>query len=248
MADPDGEPEDDAREAEAMDELASPSESPGRSPDQNLFFVFSILLTVVLAGVLWLALSSSTPPKLRGSMDMLLQLAFGGTLAYGGFRMLLVFPFRFPDLLAIVIVLSLGLKAQVDVLEVLNSHGITSDFMGDDQRKLSITLQVCMITASILLIGAALGLRHCHLLKIEKPLPRLLAIVSGMLVLPAVAGVFSFPVFLLRDAMTEKVVTDDTPALLLLWLASIICTVVNASHAIRTLSLKEEINAREKMP
>ena len=48
--------------------------------------------------------------------------------------------------------------------------------------------------------------------------------------------------------MTPKVVTEDTTVLLIAWLASVVCTVVNSAHFIRTLALKEEITAREKMP
>lgn len=232
-------------------ELVTARDFAEARPERSLFNSFLLLLGLSVASLLWLALRTEAPPLLRSTMDFFLQISVGCLLAYAAFRTLLVYPFRLPDLLAIVLVLSLGMKVTIDSLYNLMvffnvTMGIETG--SGTEHNLGTVFQMCLITGSILLVGGALGLRACHMLKTENTLSRIISIVSGMLSLPAAAGSVTFGVLIVRDALTEEGAGQDTGLFFLLWALSIMVTVINAATFIRTMALQTQINASEKMP
>jgi len=235
-------PQDESAAEGMLEDFASREPSP----DRRMFMLFAIVVGVSFCGVLWLAVRSSTPEAVRDSMDFILQAGMGALLAYAGFRSLVIYPFRFFDLLGIVILLSLFMKIAVETIEGIAASGFFE--FSESSARLGVTVQVCCIAASVLLAGAALGLRHCTLLKIQNTPARMLTVLSGMLVLPAAAGFFVFPVLVLRDALSPEGTSQDTGAFLFAWLVSVIANVVNATCMIKTMALTHEIEAREKMP
>lgn len=242
MADP---PEDTPREATPID-AALEELAPEPSPDRRMLLLFLIVIGVSMCGMLWLAMRSSTPPAVRDAMDFVLQAGMGALLAYAGFRSLALFPFRFFDLLAIVAVLALFMKVAVETIDGIVSTGFFE--FSQDSSRLGITIQMCCMAASVLLAGAALGLRHCLLLKFEHPALRMLTVLSGMLIIPGGAGCAVFPVLILRDALSPEGTSPDVGSFLLLWLVSLVATIVNSVCLIRTMALTHAIEAREKMP
>jgi len=234
-----------AVEENGAESAAEPDSAVPRGPERTLFWWFCGLMGVNVASIVWLALRAESPSYLRGILDVFLQGATGAVVAYFAFRALFLYPFRIFDLLAIVLVLSLGLTATVDVLERLSGIGLIRESWEHEAFAYGGICQCCLISTSILVGGAALGLRHCALLKTERPLARVLTTVAGMLALPAAAGTVAFlvPVF---SALSQA----PAQALLwaLLWLMSIVVTGANAVLFIKTLTLQEEIKAQEKMP
>jgi hypothetical protein len=180
-------------------------------------------------------------------MDFLLYSGTGTLIAYVAFRVLLVYPYRFMDLLVLVIVLSLGMKSTVDVLWDFGERGYIRN-RTDPETSLGPLIQLCLLTASVLLVGGAYGLRNCKLLGLDGAFARMLTVFSGMLILPAAAGVFTFPVIVLKDALSPGGVSDNTGEIILLWFGSTFVTVINIVHFIKTMTLKAEIAAQEKMP
>lgn len=226
---------------------------PPETPDENapspservLLHAFLTVLILNAIGVVWLALRSESPPHVRMVLDAIAQTGGGLILTYVGFRALLLYPYRVTDLFVIVMLLSLGMKATIDVLHAFSSIGfLRSNFSGTDN--FGEIFQACMVTGSILLIGAAWGLRKCHLLKISTVGMRTLTITAGTLALPAAAGVFAFPVLLLRFVLTGEAQPNPLSLIVLFILSSAI-TILNLGQMMKTLTLKEEINVKEKM-
>jgi len=242
MADASEEPQQNSDVDTVLEELTSAQPSP----DRKMFALFAIVVGASLCGIAWLAVRAGTPPAVRDAMDFVLQACMGALLAYAGFRALVLFPFRFFDLLAIVTVLALFMKVAVETIDGIAASGFFQ--FAEDSSKLGITVQMCCIAASVLLAGAALGLRHCYLLHVEGHAARMLIVLSGMLVLLAAAGFFVFPVLVLRDALSSEGTSPDTGGFLFLWLVSVVATVVNSVCLVRTLTLTHAIDQREKMP
>ena len=230
---------DEQDEGEAAEALA---EGPG-GPERTLFWWFCGVLGANVLSIVWLAVRAESPPYLRGVLDSFIHFATGAVVAYFAFRALFLYSFHLIELLAMVFVLSLGVKLTLDVLNSLTWLGLIST-RRDDPGRFGQMFQLCLITSGFLLAGAAWGLRHCTVLKLERPLARLVSIVAGMLALPAAAGIAAFPV-----PVVKKLADSPNVALLwlLLWLASILITGINTVLFIKTLTLREEIRAREKL-
>jgi len=222
---------------EQQDEGEAPSP---RGPEHRLFWWFCGVLGANVVSIVWLAVRAESPPYLRGILDSFMHFATGAVVAYFAFRALFLYSFHLLELLAIVLVLSLGVKLTLDTLNSLSGLGLLSTPI-DDAGRVGQMFQLCLITSSFLLAGAAWGLHHCTVLKLERSLARVVSIVAGMLALPAAAGIAAFPVPVVR-----KLVDAPNVALLwlLLWLASILVTGINTVLFIKTLTLREEIKAR----
>lgn len=214
-----------------------------KGSERTLFWWFCGLLGVNVAGIVWLAVRSESPLYLRGVLDFLLQGATGALVVYFAFRALFLYPFHMLDLLAMVVVLSLGLGATEAVLSTLANTGLIHSAAEEASHWASLC-QAGLFTSSILVAGASLGLRHCTLLKLDRSLVRVVAVVSGMLALPAAAGIAAFLVPVFREL---KEAPEHALAWLLVWLLSLAVTGINSVLFIKTLTLREEITAREKL-
>lgn len=226
---------------------AADGEEEVTASHRSLWFWFALILGVNVVGLVWLSVRAESPPFIRGILDIFLHGAMGAAAAYIAFRALLRFPFRFPDLLLMVTVLSLGMKMTVDFVKGLAAMGIVDSELASGERFGEI-FQFCLWSGSVLVAGAALGLRHCTLLKIDGFLPRAVTLVSGMMVLPAMAGVVVFPVVLIRELFSARANTSVAAVMMLQWIGSLAATAINARCFVKTLTLAAEVEAREKLP
>ena len=236
-----------------------------KSPERRLLIWFLALVALSAASLLWLACRAESPSYLRSAMDFCMQAALGGLVAYLAFRTLFLYQFHLSDLLLMVLVLSLGMKITIEEAQRLAMLDIINERIGDPEHWGEL-LQICLVVGSVLLLGAAFGLRSCQARKLDKTLPRLLNILAGMLALPAAAGVAVFPVWLMHLAGMLKLPDTVVPVqllphvrehasparfsllILLYWFCSIFITAINSVNLIKNLTLTVEINAREKMP
>jgi hypothetical protein len=132
------------------------------------------------------------------------------------------------DLFTIVIVLSLSLKMAFDLLRELQGSSHAMHSLIADRL---LYVEGLLFAAGILMAGAGLGLRNCHLLKIDAQWKRTVAIVCGMFALPALIGLFAPPLLMtFSDA-------NSTLILALVWLGSMAATAVNATLTLKTFSL-----------
>lgn len=230
-----------------LEEQAEPlkSGSPGTA-ERRLLKWFFVLIVASACGLLWLSFRSDCPAYVRIAMDFVIYLSTGAIIAYLAFRALFLYPFRFPELLAIVLVLSWAMKTTVDTLSDLAALGLISSYQ-EEPQKLGQMFQICLIVGSLLLLGTAFGLRTCYLLKLDRAISRLVAVVAGTLVLPAAAGVIAFPVLLIRELATGQV-GDSAPWFVLLWMLSFVVTGINAANFVKGMTLTAQIDAQEKMP
>jgi hypothetical protein len=232
------------RLSSALEEVASPASGPITSQDRRLFYFMAFVLGAVVLGLFWLALRSNTQQSVREAMDFAFQLGLGGVLVIAGFGLLLLFPFRIAELLAIVIVLSFLMKVILQTLDRLKTSGTWAVFFGESSSGgagagLGLTLELCMIAACLFLTGAAWGLRHCVVLKIENTFSRVFAVIAGMLVIPSAAGFFVFPVMVLKDALSRDGFSEDSSTFLVGWAISVLATILNSYYLIRTMTLRE---------
>ncbi|MGD0092197.1 MAG: hypothetical protein ABSE73_19960 [Planctomycetota bacterium] len=212
-------------------------------PEHRLSWWFCGVLGANVAGILWLAVRAESPPYLQGLLDSFMHFATGAVVAYFAFRALFLYAFHLLELLAMVLVLSVGVKLTLTVLDKWSAVGLISMTLDDPARPGKV-FQICLLTGSVLLAGAAWGLRHCTVLKLEHQLARLASIVAGMLALPAAAGLAAFPVPLLRGLGDKSHVAL---VWLLLWLLCLLITGLNTVLFVKTLTLREEITAQEKL-
>jgi hypothetical protein len=215
--------------------------------ERGLWFWLALILCVNVAGLIWLAVRADSPQSVRGILDIMLHSAMGAAVTYLAFRALLRFPFRFPDLLIMVTVLSLGMKATVDFVRGLAALGIVSTDLASGERFGEI-FQLCLWSGSVLVAGAAFGLRHCTLLKIDRLIPRAVCLIAGMLALPAAAGVTVFPIMMIRELLLQHVDVSRLMWLLLESIGSLAATIINSRNFMQTLTLNTEVGAKEKMP
>ncbi len=210
---------------------------------------FAAIFGISIVSVTWLAVRADSPGFVRGSLDFLMHVASGGLVAYIAFRALFLYPFRTLDLLVIVLVLSLGMKLTLDMLDTFGklAVGLKLRVKSAESDEAGTAFQFCLIAGSILLLGGAWGLRSCALLKIERASTRALAVAAGMLAIPAGAGLAAFPVLILSHVLREET-SAATTEYLILWLVCIAATTVNVVYFIRAMTLNTEIQARENLP
>ncbi len=224
-------------------ELAEPD--PQR-PDRRWFVWFLSALALNVMGIFWLAVRADSPESLRNVLDVLMQSAIGIAVAVVAFRALTYFPYRTSDLMIMVLVLSLAMKLTLSVLQRfaaigLLHHGFAS---GDHLGEL---VQTCMITGSILIGGGAFALRTCQKLEIQRPLPRAVALVAGMLSLPAAAGTLVFGLLIFVEVIRAKPDYSYTPMFAALWLGSIGLSLVNVTNMGRMLMLRAVVSAKDHL-
>ena len=221
-------------------ELAEPD--PQR-PDRRWFVVFLIVLSVNVAGIFWLAVRADSTEALRNILDILMQSAVGIAVAVLAFRALTYFPFRVSDLMIMVMVLSVAMKLTVKVLQSFANIGLLHHGFASEEH-LGELVQTCLITGSILIGGGAFALRTGQKLQIEKPVPRGVAILSGMLALPAAAGSLVFGLLIFFEVLKSKPDYAYTPMFAALWLGSIGLSLVNVVNMGRMLMLRSEIDSK----
>jgi hypothetical protein len=220
----------------------------GRSPERPLVARVLALLGVVVLSLFWMALRNNSPAHLRVILDFMFNVFIGGLAAWVAFRALYFYSFRLGDLLAMVAGLSLGMHQTLELLKSLAAVGVFGEHAAiDDPRNLGLVILSCMIVGSALLAGAALGLRHCAVLKLEGAFVRASVVLAGLFALPAAAGLAAFPALILRDMLMPGRAYEHTAWFALLWLASIFFTAVNIICFIRTLTLNAQISAREHL-
>src|SRR6185295_9737315 len=140
---------------------------PVRTIDRACLKWLAIVLAINLAGLLWLAAREDSPHSIRLVLDSLLQVGGGVVLAYAAYRSLAMYPFRILDLVWMVIVLAFGVKATLETLHRFYRTGLLLEGQMDSRENFGMVLQACLISSSVLLAGATLGLRYCFRLKLE---------------------------------------------------------------------------------
>ena len=235
-----------ANSPQSNDPPPGPDLTVAAQQSQRGFIWFFAILALNVVSLLWLSVRAGSPSSVAVVLDFFFHSAIGGAVIFFAFRMVFWYPFRFTDLLTIVLILSLGLRVILNLLFELSRLGVVGDLFAP--RGAGNLVQACLLCGSVLLAGAAMGLRHCHILKIDKPVARALTVASGMVALPAMAGVATFPVLILRDVLYPKSSSHETHILALHWIGSIAASIVNAVCFVRTLSLKSVIDAQEKLP
>ncbi len=212
---------------------------------RGLLVGFGVLVATIVAALLWLAVRADSPEYIRGALDVFFHGLAGAAVVYFAFRALLRYPFHFVDLLTIVVVLSLGLKTALDVQMDLFAVGLIRQ--EDVAVRYGQMFHICLLCASVLLAGAALGLNFCRSLRIARTLSRCLLIVCAMLVLPTAAACVGFPLLIVQELLNAL-----RPTLILTfmvkWLVALVVTGVNANCGIRVWTLRAEVDAKEKMP
>ncbi|MCZ7648778.1 MAG: hypothetical protein M5U26_26555 [Planctomycetota bacterium] len=195
-------------------------------------------------GMTWLAVQFSTPESGRSAMDGIMRILVGAATAYAGYRILTRFAFRTLELVAMVFVLGLGVQATLYFLENFSRVSFLWEGSVQDREKLPTVLQLCLFTSSLLLAGAAWGLRYCEKLRIEGSLGRVWAMVSGMLLLPAAALFVTLPTSALFGLMAGA---DDLDTLvyLLLWMGSFVVCAWNLKLFVASLALHAGIKDGE---
>jgi hypothetical protein len=241
-----------AEEPEPSDESSARRPRPERTILLWVLAVFALNLVSILI----LAARAGSPAVASRVLDLFLLICTFGALVFLGFRALYTYPFRIIDLMLMVFLLSAGINATINAVTMLSHFGLTPAVflklpelswlrMNEEGWAFADLLAASMVTVSLMLAGAALGLRHCHLLKIDHGAARLVTVACGMLALPAAAGVVAFPVVLVRHFVAGQPNAGHAAWLMLLWFISITITTINAVLFIKTLALHSEVSARE---
>lgn len=231
-----------------MDDEAGEETAP-KSPERKILIWVAILFGTNLLCLLMLAARSESPPQMRGYFDVGIFSCLLSVATFAVVRFMFLYPFRLLDLVVMVITMSLGMKGAIAAAhwiryaqyrDVFPNPGTPSFTQIPDASLSVLYVESCMLTACILMGGAALGLRNCRLLKIESPLKRAIVLIFGMAALPAPLGLVTIPFYLLHILMTEKQTTTDA----LGWIAALvfsgIAALANASFSIRTMALNTQ--------
>ena len=205
---------------------------------------FFILFAVNIMGLIWLAVRSESGEKMGSIQDSMVQIGIACVVAFGAFRALTLFPFRITDLLAIVVLLGMGIGVALEMLKGVSKSSLGSGHDLNPQSNLPLAVQTVLFALSLLILGAAIGLRYCHRLKFESALIRIGAIVYGMFFLPSLAGVFAFPaLFLLELNFKSGLVQDkgNGSRYLILWAFSLMFAAKNGVLLMRSLALQSAV-------
>ena len=208
-----------------------------------------ILMGVNLMGLVWLAVREESSENLRGVLDSMVQIGIAGVVAVAAFRALVLYPFRITDLFIMVIMLGMGVGISLEALKGLSHTSLGMERDLNPQSNIALAVQTVLFTLSLLVLGAALGLRYCVRLKLERPMVRAAAIINGMLALPAMAGVFAFPALLVLELnLSKNGVADkgNSGRYLILWAFSLVCVAKNTVLLLRSLALQAQV--KEKPP
>jgi len=227
-----------------------------RDANRRLMFWFFVVIGANVAGLIWLAVRVNSPAEVRTALDVLFQIGIGASVAAFAFRTLASFPFVMTDLFGMVLVLAGWAKWTVDSVRGFSQLGFVPDRGGSN---IGVTVQFFLLSASVLVAGAAFGLWTCQRLKVQRPMGRLVVILPAMLALPAAAGCAAFIALALGDfnraneAAASNLLTDRDKYMkqalvsMVLWFASFVITLFNGASFIRTLALKAEIEDQAKI-
>ena len=224
-------------------EQPTPDSPPG--PDRPIIVGFFVALGLSITGLLWLAVRADSPPSVRMVLDIFLQVALGASALLVAFRALMAYPFRISDLLVMVLLLSLAMKAVLDTVARFYAIGLLHAD-ADAGEHFGATAQICLIVGSLLLAGGAFALRTLYRLNIQSAAIRTVTLISGMLALPAAAGTVAFLVLIAMQVSLGEYFY--IPVFTLLWFASVGVTVLNVVNLARLLTLRAEITAHEHFP
>jgi len=219
-----------------------------------------VVVAVVLmnsVGLLWMAVRSYSDAATRNTLDGMAQFALGACVAFCAYRLLVRYPFRILDLLTIVTTLSVGTKVMIDALTVFSQQGLIFEGQTRNGEKFGPVLLTVLLACSVLLVGAALGLRYCVRLKLDRALPRIWAVMSGMLALPALTGGLVFAlVFIsaladkeaffrgsasLNSAVRTRQSAELMQVSIFLWVGSLVFCFSNALLFIKSLTNESEV-------
>lgn len=223
-----------------------PEEAAGNGPADHalaqsgprLMRIFFIVAAINLAGLVWLGVRTNSSASVRASLDVVFQLAVGGGLAFASFRALIAYPFLMTDLFAMVLVLGAWLRVTVDGVAALSKVGMLPKL--DAEAQFGQIIQVSLFSISVLVAGAAIGLRTCLRLQLKTVGARLLTIVPAMLALPAGAGCAAFALVALAE-FTSNGSNQKATLWMVCWFASVIITFMNLATFIRLTALNAEI-------
>jgi len=224
-----------------------------------------VVVAVVLiniAGMLWMAVRSGSDASTRNALDGMAQFALGASAAFLAYRLLVLYPFRILDLLTIVMTLAAGTKVIIDALTAFSQHSLIFEGRVRDSEKFGPVMLSVLLACSVLMAGAALGLRYCVRLKLDRPLQRIWAVISGMLALPALAGGLVFALtfisalsdedaFFKGDAPENRAaharqLADIMAVSVFLWLGSLVLCFSNAIFFLKSLTNESEVATQKK--
>ncbi len=199
------------------------------------------LMAVNAAGLGWLAARASVPESSRPAMDAIVQLAAGGAVAFAAYYMLTRFAFRTLELVAMVLVLGVGVQATIAALETFAELSFWWDGPVTMRQDFAGVMLACLLTGSLLLIGAAWGLRYCEKLHLEGSGIRVWAMLCGMLLLPAVSCFVGLPFGVLAESFQEQ--PDELASVLGVvgWFFSVIVCIWNVKFFVASLALQSSI-------
>lgn len=223
--------------------------------------VVAAVVTINFMAMLWMAVRSNSDAATRNVLDAMAQLALGASAAFVAYRLLMLYPFRILDLMTIVMTLAAGTKVVIDALTSFSQYSLIFEGQVRDSEKFGPVMLTVLLSCSVLMAGAALGLRYCARLKIDRPLPRAWAVISGMLSLPASAGFLVFALLFLstisdRDAFFSgeessaraaraRQLGDFMAVSVLLWIGSLVLCISNAILFLKSLTNESEVQTAD---
>jgi hypothetical protein len=223
-----------------------PDDAEASSTQRRIFVWFIVVVGINVLGILWMALRAESPSSIREVLDILMQAALGLAIALLAFRTLTYFPYRTTDLFVMVLLLSVAMKVTLSVAARFSNIGLIHAGFASSEH-IGELVQTCLISASVLIGGGAIGLRTCQKLSIERPLQRAVVLVSAMLSLPAAAGSVVFGLLLVVEVLKPGADLRSAPLIAALWLLSIGISVVNLSYLGKMLTLRAVISAQERL-
>lgn len=231
---------------------AAPALAPPPSMSGLGMKVVAAVVVVNFMGMLWMAVRSNSDASTRTVLDAMAQLALGASAAFVAYRLLILYPFRILDLLTIVMTLAAGTKVVIDALTSFSQYSLIFEGQVRDSEKFGPVILTVLLSCSVLMAGAALGLRYCARLKLDRPFGRIWAVISGMLSLPAMAGFLVFALTFIsalsdRDAFfngddssaraeRSRQIADFMALSVMLWFGSLVFCISNAILFLKSLT------------
>lgn len=206
------------------------------------FTIFQIFLVLMAA-------RAASTEYLRGYFSIGIASLLAAALLLTAGKFFLLFPSRILDL--IVIVMTLGLGLRLAMLGVDAWH-MSSRTASNNLNHLPVYIVACASVATLLMFGAAIGLKYCYHLKLNSNIERAGAVFSGMLLIPSICAFFALPLtlaILSGLSKSPKLPRDGTNVseliIALSWLLAIAIAINNARLIIKMTALKTEIAAQE---
>jgi hypothetical protein len=124
------------------DEQDQGAGSASGGAERTLFWWFCGVLAANVASIVWLAVRAESPPYLHGILDSFMHFATGAVVVFFAFRALFLYSFHLLELLAMVFMLSLGVKLTLDVLDSLSALGLVPTAV-DGPARFGEVVQLC---------------------------------------------------------------------------------------------------------